>query len=96
MTNILKKICDDKKKELEITKSKCSLNSLIKLLPERKSKKFKNLIINSQKYKSNNIIAEIKKSSPSAGTLIKNYNPENIAIQYQESGAGAISILTEL
>ena len=95
MKNILKRICNDKKKELEITKSKCSLNSLMKLLPEKKNKKFKDLIIESQKNKSNNIIAEIKKSSPSAGELIKDYHPENIAYQYEKSNAGSISILTE-
>ena len=53
--NILKKICENKKKELEITKSKCSLDSLIKLLPEKKNKKFKKLIIESQKNHYNNI-----------------------------------------
>ena len=95
MKNILKKICDYKKKELEITKSKCSLKSLIKLLPEKKNKRFKNLIIDAQKNKSNNIIAEIKKSSPSAGEILKDYHPEDIATQYEKSGAGAISILTE-
>ena len=60
MQNILKKIYEEKKRELEITKTKCSLNSLIKLLPEKKNKEFKNLILNSQKNNSNNIIAEIK------------------------------------
>ena len=44
MKKILKKICDYKKKELEITKSKCSLKSLIKLLPDKKNKKFKYLV----------------------------------------------------
>ena len=95
MTNILKEICKKKKKEIEILKSKCSLNSLIKLLPNQKNKNFKNLIQKSQINKSNNIIAEIKKCSPSAGEIIKEYTPENIAYQYEKSGAGAISILTE-
>ena len=95
MTNILKKICDKKKEELEITKSKCSLKSLIKLLPERKNKKFIELITNSQKKNYTNIIAEIKKFSPSAGELIKDYQPGSIASEYEKSGAGAISILTE-
>tara|TARA_B110000196_G_C21056390_1_gene620063 strand:+ start:389 stop:502 length:114 start_codon:yes stop_codon:yes gene_type:complete len=36
MQNILKNICENKKKELEYTKSKYSLSSLIKLLPEKK------------------------------------------------------------
>ena len=95
MSQILKKICDFKKKDIEKTKAKCSLKSLIKLLPEKSNKKFKNLILGSQKDRSNNIIAEIKKASPSAGELVKDYFPEDIAMQYQKSGAGAISILTE-
>lgn len=95
MTDILKKICDCKKEELKLTKSKCSLDSLIKLLPNKNNKNFKNLILKSKKNKSINIIGEIKKSSPSAGEIIKDYFPENIASQYEKSGAGAISILTE-
>ena len=95
MVNILKKICEEKRKELEITKTKYSLNSLKKLLPEKKNRNLKNLLQDSQKNKKKNIIAEIKKSSPSAGEIIKNYKPEDIAVQYEKSGAGAISILTE-
>lgn len=95
MINILKKICEEKKKELEITKTKYSLSSLKKLLPEKTNRNFKKLLQYSQKNKKNNIIAEIKKSSPSVGEIIKNYRPEDIAVQYEKSGAGAISILTE-
>ena len=95
MSDLLKKICQKKRTELEIIKNKCSLTSLKKLLPEKKNKSFKNLLQLSQKNKKNNIIAEIKKASPSAGEIIKNYVPEDIAIQYEQSGAGAISILTE-
>ena len=95
MSELLKKICQKKRKELEIIKNKCSLTSLKKLLPEKKNKRFKNLLQLSQKNKKNNIIAEIKKASPSAGEIIKNYIPEDIAVQYEKSGAGAISILTE-
>ena len=95
MINILKKICEKKNEELEITKTKYSLNSLRKLLPNKKNRNFKKLLEDSQKNKKNNIIAEIKKSSPSAGEIIKNYKPEVIGAQYEKSGAGAISILTE-
>ena len=95
MNNILKNICEKKLEELEYTKNKYSLSSLKKLLPEKKNRNFKSLLIDSQKNQENNIIAEIKKSSPSAGNIIKNYYPDQIAIQYEKSGAGAISILTE-
>ena len=41
------------------------------------------------------IIAEIKKASPSAGIIIKNFNPLNIAKSYVENGASFLSVLTE-
>ena len=41
------------------------------------------------------IIAEIKKASPSAGLLINNFNPLNIAKLYIENGASFLSVLTE-
>ncbi len=96
MNNILNKICEDKKREIEILKKKCSLNSLKKLVSDKIIKRdFKNNIINSTIEKKNFIIGEIKKASPSAGEIIKNYDPLEIAKIYERAGAGAISILTE-
>jgi len=42
-----------------------------------------------------NLIAEIKRSSPSKGILRADFNPVKIAITYQQSGASAISVLTD-
>jgi indole-3-glycerol phosphate synthase len=42
-----------------------------------------------------NIIAEIKRSSPSKGTIREAVNAPEIACSYEESGAAAISVLTE-
>lgn len=42
-----------------------------------------------------NIIAEMKKASPTAGLLAENFVPRVIAGTYAEGGASAISVLTE-
>jgi len=96
MYNFLKKIYDVKKKEIIENKKKCSYETLTKLLPNRNTNRdFKNSLIKAQENKKNFIIGEIKKSSPSAGNIIKNYYPEEIAVNYEKAGVGAISVLTE-
>jgi indole-3-glycerol phosphate synthase len=42
-----------------------------------------------------NVIAECKRRSPSKGVLASAYDPVRIAIQYEQGGAAAISVLTE-
>jgi len=41
------------------------------------------------------VIAEVKRASPSAGTIRASYDPGTIAAEYAEAGAAAISVLTE-
>ena len=42
-----------------------------------------------------NVIAEVKRSSPSKGALASITDPASLAEQYQEAGAAAVSVLTE-
>jgi indole-3-glycerol phosphate synthase len=41
------------------------------------------------------IIAEVKKASPSRGTIAADFDPVSVARTYAENGAAAISVLTE-
>lgn len=42
-----------------------------------------------------NVIAELKKASPSKGVLRENYQPASLAAGFEQAGAAALSVLTE-
>ena len=94
--NILKKIIKNKIEKIDILKKSISLDSLKNKINENKSfMNFKEKIENNIKNDKISIIAEIKKASPSAGLIVEDYNPVNIAEIYNNNNATCLSVLTE-
>ena len=94
--NILEEIIKKKIEKIDNLKKSISLNSLTDII--NKNNSFLNFKEKIQSNLSNNkisIIAEIKKASPSAGIIIQNYNPVEIANIYNSNNVTCLSVLTE-
>ena len=90
---ILPKIIEEKRREVDRAQKRISLSAM--------KKKAESLYIRSM-FKKNisrkghiNLIAEIKKSSPSKGVIRPSFEPIKIALTYQAAGASALSVLTD-
>ena len=94
--NILEKIIKNKEKKIDLLKKSLSIESLKSKIEQNKSfLNFKDKIIKNESENKISIIAEIKKASPSAGLIIENYNPVNIAEIYNNNKVTCLSVLTE-
>ncbi|MBL7085257.1 MAG: indole-3-glycerol phosphate synthase TrpC [Candidatus Omnitrophica bacterium] len=91
---ILDKIVKEKKKEIDSAKAKTSLTDLIKKSADFIShvRSFKEAVSQVGKI---NLIAEIKKASPSKGLLREDFQPVEIAKTYKAAGVSALSVLTD-
>lgn len=89
---ILDKIVNYKKKEVEKNKKKRSLSFLKERIAQvKKPVRFDTAL----RGKDIRLIAEVKKASPSRGVLCPDFKPLELVRTYARSGASAISILTE-
>ncbi len=90
---ILDTIIAHKQKELQIEEEQVPLATLkSKLANLPPTKDFRAAITQSGNI---NLIAEVKKKSPSKGIIREDFDPIQIAETYAENGAAAISVLTD-
>ena len=94
--NSLDKIINLKKKKLNSLKNELNIDEL-----KNKIDKFDKYFDFKKKIENNflkgkiSLIAEVKKASPSAGVIIENYNPVDIASIYEKNKVTCLSVLTE-
>ena len=96
LNNILNKIITKKIERIDFLKKSTSINFLKEIIDKNNSyinfkEKIKKKLIEDKI----SIIAEIKKASPSAGIIIDNYNPVEIAKIYKDNKVTCLSVLTE-
>ena len=94
--NILEKIIKKKIEKIDLLKKTIDVKSLNEIINKNNSFiDFKKKIENNLTNNKSSIIAEIKKASPSAGVIIDDYNPVEIAKIYNENNVTCLSVLTE-
>ncbi|KAA3660503.1 MAG: indole-3-glycerol phosphate synthase TrpC [Calditrichaeota bacterium] len=91
--NILHKILDHKRFEVETQRKKVRLEELRERVQMTAAPRSLAAALTATPQLA--VIAEVKKASPSAGTIRPNFNPVEIAQQYASNGADALSVLTD-
>ena len=94
--NILENIIKKKIESIDVLKKSTVLSSLNEIINKNNSYfNFKDKIEANLSKNKTSIIAEIKKASPSAGIIIDDYDPVEIANIYNQNNVTCLSVLTE-
>lgn len=93
--SILERIIRRKSEEIEAGKSISSVNELISRSNDCQPTRGFEAALRKAASTGPAVIAEIKKASPSAGVIRENFQADEIAVSYAESGAACLSVLTD-
>jgi indole-3-glycerol phosphate synthase len=96
MAGVLDEIVATKRAEVEQRRGLMPLDEIRRRARDvEKPRNFFQAIAKEPGKKRVNVIAEVKRASPSAGTIREDFDPVAIARQYEQAGADAISCLTD-
>jgi indole-3-glycerol phosphate synthase len=96
MANILETIVEEKKREIAKLPARIiAVGDLRDAMLERGEPRNFLAALRKPKLGSIALIAEVKKASPSAGIICKDFDPVRIAKEYEAAGASCLSVLTD-
>ena len=95
MTSILDKIIADKRTEVKLRRAQRGLEELKEEVASMPKCRNFYKAVTKQNERGLNVIAEVKKASPSAGVIREDFDAVAIAQTYKRCGADAISVLTD-
>jgi indole-3-glycerol phosphate synthase len=95
LAGILDKIVADKRAEVELRRSQRTLEQLKAEIASMPRCRNFYKAVTKRSGRGLNVIAEVKKASPSAGVIREDFDAVAIAQAYQKCGADAISVLTD-
>src|SRR5882672_1625967 len=94
--NILDRIVEQKKREVaNLHGGNVTVRSLKTALTKRGDHRGFNYALRHPHRGSIALIAEVKKASPSAGVIRSDFDPVQIAKEYEAAGASCLSVLTD-
>jgi indole-3-glycerol phosphate synthase len=96
MATILDEIIETKRQEVAERKARIPVEQLKETIQTLgRPRNFFHAVTKEPKGKALNLIAEVKKASPSAGVIRADFDPVKIAQEYAAAGADALSVLTD-
>lgn len=95
MSTILDKIIQTKREEVMKNRSAAPAEELRARIPDLPRPRNFFSAVTRPSGRRVNLIAEVKKASPSAGVIRPDFDPVAIALTYQAAGADALSVLTD-
>jgi len=96
MSNVLARICAEKKKWIAAARNKHSENHLLRRIKSSEPpRSFRDALKEKVIATGVGLVAELKKASPSRGLIRKDFSPVELATDYQKGGAACLSVLTD-